>query len=93
MLRKHVKLRAAVKTRGFNDVARQGGHEVAQQIDRQRQAKARVGKPYAEIGLSDADGVVQLKERNEGELQRHASKPTTAASSSVRPGNSIQASA
>ena len=94
MFGEDLEIRGAVNAGVFDDVARQPGHVVAQQVDRERQAKPGVGQPDAQVAFADANAEVQFQQRDQRQLQ--AARPTgpqQTAISRARPGKSIHASA
>ena len=57
--------------RRLEHLARQAGHVVAQQVDRERQPVARVGQPQGEELAVEAELAEQLEHRHEGRLKGH----------------------
>src|SRR4051794_35307378 len=64
-------LRGAVDPRGFEDVARYAGEEVAQQEDRERHPERHVEQDQAEHGVEQARVVVEREDRDQRHLDRH----------------------
>ncbi len=98
-LREDLEIARTIDTRAFDDLLRQADDVVAQQIDGERQAEGGMREPDAGIGLrwhaeEGADIVVRGAASGISDICSGTTmRPTTAASSSVRPLKLIHESA